>query len=355
MADFSPRLLAHPNASNPGALDRIALGKRRIQSILDRETVANQKTLEQKISDQGPVGQRVDPHLVGLAILDLLEHRRLRSYAHPATATTPWYANTLTAEPAVMGRLADLAPLYASVSRGGFGNLTGDALEVIVYKTLRQIHAADPRYAYLGHFHLNEPKNQHGRYRKTQPLKSVGDRTTQKEADFLQFGHDHGVLCIECKNYREWLYPHSPLITELIIKAHDLGAIPVLVARRIHYTARTNLLEPAGIIAHESYFQYYPADKAEIAERVKHRRSLGFTDVLATEEPHPRTIKFFAQIVPAIVERMANQWRQNKETLFEYALDRINLAQLYTAIGSPAGGKWQEPETDDETEYPEDF
>jgi len=66
--------------------------------------------------------------------------------------------------------------------------------------------------------------------------------------------HDAGPLCIECKNYREWVYPHDKLISELIVKAADLNAIPVLIARRIHYTTRTNLLEPAGIIAHETYY-----------------------------------------------------------------------------------------------------
>jgi len=39
--------------------------------------------------------------------------------------------------------------------------------------------------------------------------------------------------------------------------------------------------------------------------------------------------------------------------LLAYATDKINLAQLYTAIGSPAGGKWQEPEEDDYSEGPD--
>ena len=41
---------------------------------------------------------------------------------------------------------------------------------------------------------------------------------------------------------------------------------------------------------------------------------------------------------------MTERWSKNKAALLAYATDQINLAQLYTAIGSPAGGKWQEPE-----------
>jgi len=73
---------------------------------------------------------------------------------------------------------------------------------------------------------LDEPK-QGGRYRKTQPPRNIGSHESMKEPDFIQFGHDPGPLCIECKNYREWTYPHHEFIKELIIKAAYLNAIPV--------------------------------------------------------------------------------------------------------------------------------
>ena len=45
---FSPELLRLPIATNAAALDRIVIAKKRIQSVLDRDTAAHQKTLEQK-------------------------------------------------------------------------------------------------------------------------------------------------------------------------------------------------------------------------------------------------------------------------------------------------------------------
>jgi len=87
---------------------------------------------------------------------------------------------------------------------------------------------------------------------------------------------------------------------------------------------------------------------------VRHKRSLGFTDVVATEEPHSRTKRFFQSILPSIVPRMAVQWKANQDYLLEYAHDEINLAQLYTAIGSPAGGKWQDFDTENEPPFSPD-
>jgi hypothetical protein len=346
-AGFSPALLKRPIAKVPSALDRIRLGKRRVQSVLDQHTVAHRRTLEQKISEQGPRDQRIDPHLLGHAIDDLIALNRLAIHRHAADAKTTWYANPGTAADVVATKLNLIAPLHHQATSKHLGNLIGDALEVVVFKALVRSHQANPRYSYAGHFELDQPKNEFGRYRKIKPPKTLHGRTTAKEPDFYQYGHEAGVLCIECKNYREWFYPRYEGIKTLIIRASDLGVTPVLIARRLHYTTRTNLLEPAGIIAHETYYQYYPADHAKLAAQMRDRNSLGFTDVNAVEEPHNRTIRFFTEILPNINGHMAVRWNANKGALLQYARDEINLAQLYNAIGSPAAGNWQEPEPDE--------
>jgi hypothetical protein len=70
---------------------------------------------------------------------------------------------------------------------------------------------------------------------------------------------------------------------------------------------------------------------------------LGFTDVTASKEPHERTLTFLNTNLPNIVDRVSAKWNANKDALLAYALGEMNLAQLYTAIDSPAGGKWFEP------------
>ena len=176
-----------------------------------------------------------------------------------------------------------------------------------------------------------------------------GNRTSNP-IDFILHGFEQGSLCIECKNLREWVYPHHGIIKELIQKALDLNATPLLVARRIHYTAIRNLLEPAGIIAHETYYQYYPKTEAELADHVRHKRALGYSDVRATEDLTTRTSKFWLDVLPRIADRMALRFCQNKEALSEYVNDEIHLAQLYNAIDSPAAGNWR-----DEPPGPEEY
>ncbi|MGB6286368.1 MAG: hypothetical protein WBG18_18465 [Xanthobacteraceae bacterium] len=81
-----------------------------------------------------------------------------------------------------------------------------------------------------------------------------------------------------------------------------------------------------------------------MATKVKDKRSLGFTDVVASEEPSARTLTFFRDNLPKVVDRVSAKWKENQDVLLGYALDQMNLAQLYTAIKSPAGGKWFEPD-----------
>ena len=332
LTGFSPWLCARPEVRTDGVAARIRLGKRRVQSVLDTHTVANQKTLEQKISDQGPGDLRVDPHLLGLAIRDLREQRRLAIHTHPSTATLQWFSNLATSSARAQAKLSTIAPLYAETTSDGFGNLIGDALEIAVYKCLLEVEREKPRYSFQGKFDLSGPKNNQNRYNKSDPPKTVSNNTTTKQADFLQFGYDQGHVCIECKNYREWIYPNSKTIKDTIVKSYELGSIPLLVARRIHYSTFSNLLKPSGIIGHQTLFQYYPADKADFAAQIKHKDGIGFSDVMATETPHRLTREFFRDHLPEVVSVAAIRWARTKELLYEYATDQVDLSTVYLAL-----------------------
>jgi len=339
---FSEKLRGKPEAKNADALKRIEVAKARVQSVLDRERVAHQKTLEQKISDQGPTGKRVDPHLLGLAIMDLQELGRLKVSKHEATGAQKWYANRLTKSEEIEPRLNELAPIYAETLKAS--NSVGDALEVITEKAISASFEGKNRFAYQGHFLMDEPRDKHGRLRKIQPPKAVGPHHTNKEADFILFGFDQGPLCVECKNYREWFYPHHEEIKSTIIKSYELGSIPVFVGRRIHYTTRENFFAPAGIVFHESFYQYYDPEDAELAAKAKEKTLLGFSDIRASHHPEQRTLRFFNHYLPQLIENAAPRWAATRDSAYAYAKNEMNLAQLYTEIGSPAGGKWVTPE-----------
>lgn len=171
---------------------------------------------------------------------------------------------------------------------------------------------------------------------------SYRDTRLSKIPDFYLSGYAFGLVSIECKNLREWIYPHHTLIKDLIQKGLETNTSPLLVARRIHYTTLTNLLAPAGIMAHESYYQYYPSDHADLAANAANKESLGFSDIRATETPNHRTIKFFNTVLPKIADLMAARFQSNHSALSDFVAGDINLAQLYNAIRSPAAGNWQD-------------
>lgn len=281
---------------------------------------------------------RVDPHLLGLSILDLLERDVIVEHRHTSTG---WLAYKRARPEPIEAKLADLVPLYHQISQGEFPNRVGDALEIAVLSGLRALAAKDSRFAYLGDFHLDAPKNAQGRYIKVEPPRTVSGGTTNKQADFMLIGFPEGIISIECKNYREWLYPRHTHIAHLIRKSYETNTIPLIVQRRIHYSTLSNFLEPAGIIAHETLYQYYPDDELALAARVKSVRGLGFSDVLASRVPHQRTLEFFTDRLARVVPPMAAKWARNREALYRYAIGEANLAETYTAIGSPAGGKWK--------------
>jgi hypothetical protein len=190
---------------------------RRLASVLPREILACQRTLEQKISEGGPKPQRIDPHLLGLAIRELLQERELiRHHTHTATRSLKWFSYLGTPEAEILQKLVEIAPLYAQVTQTNFKNLIGDALEIIVYKSLLRLHAQSPRYTPLGSFDLEGPRSNRGRHIKTDPQRNIVGNVTTKVPDFILTGFDIGPIWIECKNYREWLYPEHKEITELI-------------------------------------------------------------------------------------------------------------------------------------------
>ena len=67
-----------------------------------------------------------------------------------------------------------------------------------------------------------------------------------------------------------------------------------------------------------------------------------YSDVRATEELTNRTLKFWNENLPRIVDKMALRFRENKDALTEYVNGEKHLAQLYNAIGSPAAGNWRD-------------
>jgi hypothetical protein len=264
---------------------------------------------------------------------------------HPATGTHNWYAPARLRPAAFERKLnEELVPVYRATTNPVFTASLGDPLEIAVFKILRALRQADRRLNFLGAFDLSA-RNENGRYPKTQPPVSLNDSTLSGPPDFVMYHPTSSeAALIECKNLREWLYPSSGEIKELVAKALICDMTPILVARRLPYITKVALCEPAGIIAHETYNQLYPEtdEGRELAAKVIRIRGLGYFDVRASEAPSEHTIRFFRENVPTLLPLAAAKFHQNRGLLQEWIDGGISWPTLRLNLGSGYTGPDQD-------------
>src|SRR5262249_42153977 len=106
-------------------------------------TVANHRTLEQKISDAGPGDQRCDPHIITTA-RDRLEQQGVIAFKMEADA--PWYYASNSPPKDVARRMDELVAVYDPYRK--LHNSIGRALEIATYRALCAFPGAD----FFGHF-----------------------------------------------------------------------------------------------------------------------------------------------------------------------------------------------------------
>jgi hypothetical protein len=137
---WSPTLLANPEAL--AAAERINIALRRVVNILDEHGVCGIRTLEAKISEAGPGGQRVDPHLLSIALHDLVARRRVLTLTHASTGNQAWYAYPRQRQhlPPRSTKLDTLASLHAETARAHED--IGNALEAAICTALENTGAA---------------------------------------------------------------------------------------------------------------------------------------------------------------------------------------------------------------------
>jgi hypothetical protein len=275
--------------------ERIELARRRIRNILLAQAVACDRTLEQKISDAGPNPQRVEP--------SVLTQARKQLHAEGAVlmekkGKAPWYFLKETYKGTVERRMDELVPLHLETQAGTFTHRLGQTLEIAVLKAIKEsgIH-------FLGNFSDLAEHNDATAYTKVDPPMDINGRRMEKgPLDFVVFP-EGGCAGIEVKNYRTWLYPRSKEVKELLWKCGDVGAVPVLIARRLPFLT-IRLLQMGGCLVHENYNQLYPEAEAALADRVRSKNLLGYHDVRVGNEPDGRMLRFFIDHLAGLVREV---------------------------------------------------
>jgi hypothetical protein len=246
--------------------------------------------LENKIADAGPSHMRIDPHVITNALRQVVHDGQVRVMKRQ---TAHWYTLPSLSELEISSRLAELERIQGAFAEGGFVARVGQALEIAIYRSLASINGLD----LLGGFLDLEEHGDDVLYKKEEPPSMWrGNSYLRGKLDFIVIGKHTAIAGgVEVKNIREWIYPDRQEVKDFLKKCCALDLVPILIARRIHYTT-TRLLVPRGGIVRETYNQRVPEADAWLAQRAKDKHSLGYHDIRLGNQPDARMLGFAGQI-----------------------------------------------------------
>ncbi|TGQ27721.1 MULTISPECIES: hypothetical protein [unclassified Mesorhizobium] len=306
--------------------------KTRLVSVIATHGIALARTLEQKIAVAGPYGQRVNPHLITEARNELVEKGILSTReVHGVT----WYHMPDTPEHEIRQRLAEQEPTYLQVVDEKFTKRMGQTLEIAVQRALEQTAELD----YFGRFtDLNEHDDS-ALYKKEEPPSHIGGRhlAGKQKLDFLVRGNAFWAG-IEVKNTRPWVYPNQDELLELLRKCIALDIVPVLIARRIPYVTG-HLFRRCGLITWETLRQRYPTADAELSERARHKRVLGFADISLGNAPDAPLIKFISKNLPTVIPEARVRFDQYKDLMGPFAFGEMGYHEFAARVRRRSAGQ----------------
>jgi len=322
--------------------ERIELGARRIKNILRKHGIATMRMLEQKIADAGPNPQRIDPHILTKSRVGLFEKGQLQTRK---MGNTQWHCLTESDDAFVEARFAELQPLHARTERREFTDRMGDTAEIAVMKAM-QLNGLH----FVGHFGDLDKHDDSTRYVKYDPDSFSGKVIDGGKLDFILFNRDAGGLGIEIKNTREWIYPDKQIVTDLLKKCLQIDVVPVLVARRMHYTT-FSVLNACGAIIHQFYNQLYPNAEAGLADDVRDKNRLGYFDVRVGNEPDARMLHFFGNSIQLVSKESREKFDSRKELIDQYVNGSMKYVEFERTLregdeGSEEEGPDWDPDED---------
>jgi hypothetical protein len=324
--------------------ERRALGRRRIVKILTSQTISNWRTIEHKIADAGPSPMRVDPHVLTEAKRALNEEGVI---ARLQEAGAPWFHLSNTPREALNRRLAQLTPVYRALQNRDLLLRLGQTMEIAVYKALLTQGQA---FHVLGGFTDLNDHDDATLYSKEEPPSTISGLSCTGRMDFILASPEAGLAGVEVKNIREWLYPDRTEIRELLAKATDLDAIPVLIGRRIPFVT-FKLLNACGAIVHQTYNQLFPASAADLAAQVRHKDLLGYHDVRTGNEPDRRLLSFVGHL-PQLLINARPVYDEYQDLLANYASGDLEYHEFAARVRRRKAGTNEDHDWEDDDPMP---
>jgi hypothetical protein len=351
-------------------VDWPALARERILRLLELEHAVVWPEVEAKLSDGAlDLGPRtVDPHhlvnarnaFLGEGTINVQEsptrggaelrvyhlgntHRRLRAIADAA------------------GRKRLLHARYRGWAQGTKtgSSLTGTALESVVHASLV---TAAPGAGYR----LENPRS--GQFQTVVGARLLGAVDNGGLLMSVEADRRPAIVIVEAKNLRDWVYPSTIELYQLLAKAAALQAqlpdwpvVPVFVCRRVHYLTREMGAE-LGFYPIQTQRQYIqPGRTAKELDEV--RTELGY-NLEPSIVANPYMIRHFQELIPAAAAEVSRRWRRTagaadllnrlwRTTQYQQRLPLLDALaeQTRSFIADDEVRVWRHTEEDDASRY----
>lgn len=320
-----------PTKTSLTAGERNALAEKRLRSVLGKLGVANARTLEQKISDAGPYGQRIDPHVLTPVRQQLQDEGAIKSIRDKSIQ---WYHLASTDSRIVGQKLTHLREIAEQINKNDLRKRIGQALEIAVFRSLSK----QTKLAFLGHYDGIDEDPDSGLYTKREPPNSMSGRAIEgkKNLDYIVM-HDGVFGGIEVKNIRPWIYPHGAEIKDLLLKCGQLDTVPILIGRRIPFVT-FKLLNACGVIVHQTYRQRYPMADSELVNNLKDKNLFGYHDIIQGNQPDARLDKFLHQNLPKVLPEMRERYSEFKDLSLAYGSGEYNYSEFAARVRRRTNG-----------------
>ena len=301
------------------------LGREAIMHLLDVERAAPWIEIEARVSDlvYSHVGTRVEPHHLSAARSELMTEGPITSSTGPTrggSEVTLFHLAGATGRrfEDAMARKRLLTARYYGWARGTRTRpgRFGPAGEDVVRDALME--AAPSGYT------IESPGREVGTLLGVPlqgPLDAAAHYLVRDEA-----GIPGRVITvpIEVKNLRDWIYPTSREIYQLLSKSALIQdsvptrpIAPVFVCRRAHITTM-RMAKQIGFFVIPAERQY--VHQVSEGDLIEIRSELGIFDLVQQDGVDTRVERFFRIHLPKVIERTAEDWAASGPELLDYWL-----------------------------------
>jgi len=296
---------------------RIVTAREKLLRVLGREVACHQRELERRVCEVGfsfyplaPQEERPEPvHLneARNALLreDYIDSRSVDIAGNPYT----FYSRTDVDPGLVADRIARKVAATRAFEVVQHGELSGFAAE-------RMYHAAMIEAATL----RVEP------YRQGADITRFNRRRSDRGIDLAAMHQATNVpLAVSVKNRREWLYPNSHEVWELLVTAAQFEAVPILLTRRAAEPLYIFMRDAGGYVveAMNLWIDQRVRERPEGDDFIKGAWALGYKDVKLIDptKPPQRFVTLFKERLALGLPAMHRNFLSAREEVLRIGID----------------------------------